>query len=95
MEPKNIMEEITKNVLTEYLPLLNLPCTCERCINDILALSLNQLKPYYVVKEENAVYVKAKFLEKQDSTNILSVVIKSSLVVAESRRCIKEKSEMV
>lgn len=90
MEPKNVMEEITRNILKEYLPLLHLPCTCERCINDILALSLNKLPPYYVVKEENAVYVKAKFLEKQDSTNILSVIIKSSIVVADSRRCIKE-----
>lgn len=90
MAPKNIMEEITRNIILEYLPLLNLPCTCERCQNDILALALNQIPPCYVVKEENAVYVRAKLLEKQDLTNILSAVSKAALIVSENRRCTKE-----
>jgi competence protein ComFB len=84
----NVMEEIVKNVLNENIDLLHLPCICERCQDDILAISLNKLPPRYIVNQESSPYIRAAFTaDRQGATNILSTVIQSAEVVANNRRC--------
>lgn len=86
MRPQNVMEDLVKNALDEQIDSLGLECTCEKCRNDILALALNELPPHYVVKEEGNLFIKAKFLENQNRTNILCAITKAAEIVKNNIR---------
>ncbi|MBS4174144.1 late competence development ComFB family protein [Bacillus sp. FJAT-49736] len=84
----NVMEEIVKNVLDENIEQLHLPCTCERCRDDIQAIALNQLPPHYIANRERSPYIRAGYTaDRQGATNILSAIIKASKIVGQNRRC--------
>ncbi|PKR86266.1 late competence development ComFB family protein [Heyndrickxia camelliae] len=84
----NVMEEIVKNVLDENIEQLHLSCTCKRCRNDILAISLNKLPPHYIVNKDSSPYIRAAYTaDRQGATNILSTVIQAAEIVAKNKRC--------
>ncbi|KQL52994.1 hypothetical protein AN964_05360 [Heyndrickxia shackletonii] len=84
----NVMEEIVRNALHENIELLHLPCKCERCQEDILALSLNKLPAQYVVNQDSRPYIRAMYTaDRQGATKILSTVIQAADVVAKNKRC--------
>ena len=53
---KNYMEIIVGDVLEDMLTKRELKCDCERCVEDIKAITLNSLKPMYVVSDKGIVY---------------------------------------
>ncbi|AXH98407.1 competence protein ComFB [Sporosarcina sp. PTS2304] len=90
MKVHNIMEVVVVDVLKKYKDQLHMPCTCEQCMNDVLAMTLNHLKPQYIVKDSNSAYVRALHeADRQGSTAILTKVAWAARVVAENPRCDK------
>lgn len=90
----NVMENVVRNVLQSSIDQLHLNCSCDRCLDDILAITLNQLPPRYIVDDALSPYVKADHLAtQQGATNILSAITKAAVVVSESPRCNQTKSQ--
>lgn len=83
----NAMERIMKDLLDEYKNRLHMKCTCDACLDDILALSLNQTKPRYVTDMEKAMFIKAEFIDKQEMTSLLVKLAECAKVVSENPLC--------
>jgi len=82
---KNLNEELINNVLKDLIGRLDF-CSCERCRLDILALSLNQLPPRYVVTGKGDSYSRAEMLELQKGVDILSMVVSAIKTVQSKPR---------
>ncbi|KAA0966803.1 hypothetical protein FQ087_11440 [Sporosarcina sp. ANT_H38] len=84
----NVMEEVVRDVLIQYKDQMQLACKCERCLNDIMAIALNELPPRYIVDREYGPYVRASHVaDHQGATNITLIVTKAAAVVSKSPRC--------
>jgi competence protein ComFB len=83
----NAMERIIMDLLDEYRNRLQLNCTCNECLEDILALTLNKTQPRYVTKEENITYIKAGFVDKQEMTSLLVKLAESAKIVSNKPIC--------
>ncbi|MFA9423915.1 MAG: late competence development ComFB family protein [Sedimentibacter sp.] len=76
----NYMEEIVKNYLDSILdtdPSYSNICRCSHCIDDIMAKSLNNLKPYYITTKKGEVFAEYSVLETQHKTEVITEVIKA------------------
>lgn len=88
MTIKNVMENVVRDVLRQHKEHMNLRCSCQRCLDDILAISLNELQPRYIVNDEHQPYVRAMHeADKEGAMNILMVVTKAASVVSNNPRC--------
>ena len=83
---KNYMEILVENQLTNLLKKYTDICTCERCIADIKAKTLNQLKPLYFVLEQGNVYAKLNNLESQFKTDIITELVKAIDIISNNPR---------
>ncbi len=84
----NVMEEIVHEVLVNYKQQFNLSCECERCLDDIKAIALNQLPPRYITKDSHIPYVRAPHTaDRQGVTNVLMTVTKAASIVSNNPRC--------
>lgn len=74
----NYTEEAVKralpDVLQEYLQTHPDTCTCQRCREDILALTLNQLPPHYVASDEGTIYTKVSFDQIGGKAQVVAAV---------------------
>ncbi len=50
-------------------------CTCPQCLDDIMAKSLNSLKPYYITSKKGEVFAEYSSLEKQHNAEVITAVI--------------------
>lgn len=57
----NVMEQITNDIFEEIQKHYELKCNCEKCKDDILALTLNHVPTKYVATEKGELYVKALY----------------------------------
>ncbi|WP_336822019.1 late competence development ComFB family protein [Sporosarcina sp. USHLN248] len=90
----NVMEDVVREALNQNRASLHLTCDCHRCIDDIMAIALNQLPPQYIANEMHSPYVRASHqADRQGATNILSTVAKAAHIVSESPRCQTTKKE--
>ncbi|WP_318615808.1 late competence development ComFB family protein [Sporosarcina sp. YIM B06819] len=88
MSIHNVMEEIVSEVLVKYQEKLQLTCECERCLDDIRAIALNNLPPHYIVQMKHSPYVRAPYTaDRQGVTNIMLVVTKAAGIVSSNPRC--------
>lgn len=85
----NVMEEIVKYNALPLMESLGV-CTCQHCVNDVIALSLNQMPPRYVVTEKGTLFTKASAYESQHSVDILSAIAKACMQVKNSPRHVKK-----
>ncbi|AOV08524.1 late competence development ComFB family protein [Sporosarcina ureilytica] len=53
MTIKNVMEIIVRDVLLRNKTELKLICSCDRCLDDIMAHALNNLPPRYIVNPDH------------------------------------------
>lgn len=83
---RNYMEDLVENILPELLENYPNMCKCEECIDDIKALTLNQLKPSYFVEARGSVYSKLNSLESQFKTDIVTELIKAIDLVSANPR---------
>lgn len=72
---KNYMEISTEEVLKDLLKSHELKCSCERCIEDIKAIALNNLKPMYVVTEKGMLYSKIEDMNIQSKADVISALM--------------------
>ena len=68
---KNYMEVAVEIILSDILREESLRCQCEKCLNDIKAIALNNLKPMYVVSDEGILYTKIQELSVQFRADII------------------------
>ncbi|MFK2826385.1 late competence development ComFB family protein [Bacillus sp. B190/17] len=88
MAVHNVMEDVVKGIIADQLNHLHLSCTCERCQEDILALSLNKILPRYIVNDNRRPLVKAMYMvNTQDHANLVAVVAQSAATVSANARC--------
>ena len=77
---KNYMEVLIEQVLNDILD-SNKDyadvCRCERCINDIKAKALNNIKPFYVTGKKGEIYGEYYIREFQNNTNIVMELAKA------------------
>lgn len=72
----NCMEISVKECLDKLLEESN-GCKCEKCRYDMMAIALNNLKPYYVTTHLGEVITKIKNMEQQSEANIVVEVTKA------------------
>lgn len=88
MAVHNIMEEIVRDVLVNYQHQYQLTCNCERCLDDVKAIALNQLKPHYVTIEAHVPFARVPHLtDRQGVTTVLTEVTKAAVIVSDNPRC--------
>ena len=83
---KNYVEDIVDETLKSLLPKYDPICQCEKCIQDIKALTLNELKPKYVVTDEGEVYAKLNELNYQFRTDIITKLMHAIDMVSKNPR---------
>lgn len=79
----NIMEKLVEDKLDELWNTLD-TCKCEKCRNDIIALTLNQVGAKYVVTHEGELYAKLCTLSNEYGLEVLKAIAKSIRTVAEN-----------
>ncbi len=82
---KNYMEEIVFSLMKEILEDINM-CTCEKCVNDIAAIALNDLPPKYIVSEKGELYSKIDALRQQFEVDVIAAVTKAAVLVKRKPR---------
>lgn len=89
----NVMENVVKDVISKHKHQLHLTCDCDRCLDDIMAISLNELPPRYIVNEAHRPLVRAVHeADSQGAMNILMIVAQAATLVSEKPRCNSEKA---
>lgn len=83
---KNYIEVIVDNLLITILNEYDNICKCSKCIDDIKAIALNNVKPFYVATEEGFTYAKINELHPQFKTTIISEITKAIEIVFNNPR---------
>ncbi|MGB8451922.1 MAG: late competence development ComFB family protein [Anaerocolumna sp.] len=78
----NVMETLVVNKLTELWDTLDC-CKCDKCRNDIIACTLNQMEPKYVATEEGELYVRLCILSAEHEFEIVKAIATSVRIVSE------------
>lgn len=86
---KNLMETIVIQKFDSFAHQYE-NCKCQRCREDILALTLNQLKPKYVMTDEGELYAKLTLLSQEEDYNLTMVIAKAIKMVNDNPRHSKE-----
>lgn len=76
----NYMEEIVRNYVDHTIksdPTYVNICTCDQCIDDIMAKTLNNIKPYYITTKKGKVFAEYSSLETQNHAEVIAEVIKA------------------
>ncbi|AHF06683.1 late competence development ComFB family protein [Desulfitobacterium metallireducens] len=77
-ELKNHMESVAQQALKEYMTKVSLPCTCERCLADILALTLNQLPAKYYVSLKGEILTQWESQSRPDQAKVIAAVARAA-----------------
>lgn len=83
---KNYMEDVVDNILSGILNRYKCMCKCERCVEDIKAITLNNLKPLYVATEKGNIYAKINELIVQFTTDATIEIVKAIEIVSKNPR---------
>lgn len=83
---KNYMELAVEHNFQQLLKAFPHICTCDKCINDIKALALNNLKPHYVVTDEGEIWTRVSEMNLQFETDVLKALIDAIAVVNDKPR---------
>lgn len=80
----NYMEHVVKHMLPDILSKYENICKCDKCIDDIEALALNNLKPLYSVTEKGAMFIKVNELAFQFRTDVINEIIQAIEIVSKN-----------
>ncbi len=83
---KNYMEIAVDHVLPNVLKDFDNLCTCEKCLIDIKAIALNNLKPKYIVTNQGELYSKVQEMNIQFETDIMKAIIDAIAIVSKNPR---------
>ena len=94
LEVMNVMEIVVMEKLSADIDALNMSCTCDRCLADVLAISLNQLPPKYIVNSAFEPIIRAsQEADQHEATRVLAVVSYAAKIVSDAPRCRIEDEE--
>lgn len=79
----NIMENLVLDYMKDIIPKTGV-CSCERCIKDILAISLNNLPPKYIVTDKGKLMSLVDVYRYQYSISIMTEITKACFIVKNS-----------
>jgi competence protein ComFB len=82
--PKNYMEDIVDNIFPDVLVGYKNICKCKKCCDDIVAISLNNLKPLYAASDIGMVYLKMKESDLQFTANVINEIVKAVDIVTKN-----------
>lgn len=80
---KNYMEDVVRKSANSIVKSMDI-CKCEKCMADIIAISLNDLPPKYIVTEIGELYTKVNELEQQFAINVQTAVTKAAMIVGKN-----------
>ncbi|MGM0379371.1 MAG: late competence development ComFB family protein [Bacillota bacterium] len=86
MEIHNFMEVAVEKLLPRVLKSYPGVCTCDKCMTDIKAIALNNLKPKYVSTEKGELYSKVDGMSNQFEVDIEKEIVKAIEIVKENPR---------
>lgn len=84
----NYLEVCVENYLHKLLetdPNYNDICKCEQCADDIMAMALNNLKPYYITSKKGEVFAEYSSLECQNHAEVVKEVIKAIEFISKNK----------
>ncbi|GFN35459.1 late competence development ComFB family protein [Tepidimicrobium xylanilyticum] len=81
MELVNLMEDEVIFAIDKILEDRDDICTCDKCKLDIAAITLNNLKPRYVVTERGKLYGRVDTLNYQFSADLIKEITKAIEIV--------------
>ncbi len=79
----NNMEIWVEKCLNEAVKDLNM-CKCDKCLKDVYALTLNRLKPKYIIADKGIESEKVDFEFEKSKENIISCIRECALIVSEN-----------
>lgn len=77
-ELKNHTESVVQHALKEYLEKYTLSCSCERCLADIKALTLNQLPSRYYVSLRGEILTNWESQSLPDQARVMSAIVRAA-----------------
>lgn len=83
---KNYMEDLFDFLAPPIISTYEDMCKCQKCLDDIKALTLNNLKPLYIVSPKGESYAKLNELELQFKINIMKAIVTSIEIVTQNVR---------
>lgn len=86
MQLKNYMELAVNHYLPNVLKTFNGICTCKKCILDIKALALNNLKPQYIVTDVGEAYSKLNEMNIQFEADVMKALVDAISKVSQNPR---------
>ncbi len=81
----NIAEVLAREKISLVMERMKV-CTCQTCINDVLALALNSLPTKYVTTDAGKQYFQLDIYKKQYETDILAALTKACVRVKAAPR---------
>lgn len=85
-ELKNVIEDLVREKLDEYLEKRDDICKCKQCKLDILAIVLNNFPPKYIVTKKGEAYSRLNALSLQFNVDILTAIIQACEIVKRNPR---------
>lgn len=83
---KNYMEDIVELLLPSIIRDYKDLCNCSGCMDDIKAIALNNLKPYYVATEKGEIYTKVNELVVQFRADVVKEMVMAVEIVSKNPR---------
>lgn len=80
----NVMEELVQHQIEEMIENFPKLCRCEQCVADIMAISLNNLRPRYISSEKGEVMARIMSTTDREKINLLREVTSAVEKVMES-----------
>lgn len=82
----NVLEDEVLQIIDSFIFKNMDICKCSVCRLDIAALSLNNLKPEYVVSSKGELYIKLNNMSKQRNADLLTTITRAAEVVSKNPR---------
>ena len=85
VEFRNLMEDIVMQNL-DIVMAAEGGCTCDACKSDVVAYTLNHLKPHYVATRQGRLMVKLKSCELQSRADVVAATSEAAVMVSKTPR---------
>ena len=83
---KNFMEDVVEDLVNKLWKEDIDICKCNKCKNDVMALSLNKLPPKYFSSDKGNVWAKLLYSDNQKMTDVMKAVAESMKIVNQNQR---------
>ncbi len=84
---KNYMEDVVYDLVNKLWKEDDIViCRCDKCKKDVIALSLNAVKPKYFSSNEGKIWAKIICQDPQKITDVMSAVAEAIDIVSKNKR---------